>query len=136
MKSYVLDTSALLTLQLNEPGSDAVEEILHQGEKQRAFVLTSLISWTEIYYITAQRVGKERALETLAQLKCLPLERVEPDEDQMVLAGDLKADYPLSLADAYVAATAIQKNAILIHKDPEFESLGNRVQQQHLPYKP
>ena len=134
-KRYVLDTSALLAFQLDEAGSDIVEELLSLGQKQKTILFTSFVTWTEIYYITAQKLGKERALETLAQLKTLPLERTDPDEEQIVLAGDLKADYPISFADAYVAATAIQREAILIHKDPEFEALNDRLQHQPLPYK-
>lgn len=43
--------------------------------------------------------------------------------------------YPISFADSFVAATAIQKKAILVHKDPEFESLKDEVEQLILPYK-
>lgn len=135
MKRFVLDTSALLTFQLNESGSDSVEAILRFAQKNKAKIFISFVSLTEIYYITAQRKGKDRALETLVQIKCLPLHKVDPDEDQIILAGDLKSDYPISLADAYVAAVAIQKEAVLIHKDPEFESLKGRLAQQALPYK-
>ena len=135
MKTYVLDTSALLTLQLNESGSDTVQEILLLAKKHKTFVFTSFISWTEVYYITAQRAGKDRAMETLVQMKCLPIHRINPDENQILLAGNLKTDFPISLGDAYVAALAIQKKATLVHKDPEFETLRSKLSQQALPYK-
>ncbi len=137
MKSYVLDTSALLTLQLDENGSDTVQEILIAAKKKKTTVFASFVTWTEIYYITAQRFGQERALETLVQMKCLPIRRIESDEEQTLLAGDLKRHFPVSLGDAFVAALAIQKKAVLLHKDPEFESISDasRLWQQALPYK-
>ena len=41
----------------------------------------------------------------------------------------------LSLADAIIAAFAIQQGAILLHKDPEFEALTGQVSLEALPYK-
>ncbi|QQR80369.1 MAG: type II toxin-antitoxin system VapC family toxin [Deltaproteobacteria bacterium] len=135
MKSYVLDTSALLTFQLNESGSDVVEEILLLAKRKKAHVYTSFITWTEVYYITSQRLGQNRALETLVQMKCLPIKRIESDEEQTLTAGDLKSHFSISLGDAFVAALAIQKKAVLIHKDPEFEPIKSNLIQQALPYK-
>ena len=40
-----------------------------------------------------------------------------------------------SEADAFVAATARETNATLLHKDPEFESLRGRIKLKALPYK-
>jgi predicted nucleic acid-binding protein len=41
----------------------------------------------------------------------------------------------LSVADAWIAATALSLGAILVHKDPEYEPLKNKIRQQILPYK-
>ena len=41
----------------------------------------------------------------------------------------------MSLADAFIAATAIRHNAVLMHKDPEFEALKTIVRQHALPFK-
>ena len=46
----------------------------------------------------------------------------------------VKATYPLSLADAWIAATAMECDATLIHKDPEFERLAS-LKEERLPYK-
>ena len=37
--------------------------------------------------------------------------------------------------DAVVAAFAIRNNAVLIHKDPEFEVLAGLLPMEPLPYK-
>ena len=46
----------------------------------------------------------------------------------------MKANYRLSLADAWIAASAMLQEACLIHKDPEFNAL-NIIKQKPLPYK-
>jgi len=39
------------------------------------------------------------------------------------------------LADAIIAAFAIRKDAILMHKDPEFDALTGLLKMEALPYK-
>jgi len=46
----------------------------------------------------------------------------------------IKARYKISVADAWIAATAAVHNLTLVHKDPEFESLEG-VSLLPLPYK-
>jgi ribonuclease VapC len=50
-------------------------------------------------------------------------------------AADLKAQHRISLADAFIAASAQRLGAVLVHKDPELAALGNLVQQELLPFK-
>jgi len=47
----------------------------------------------------------------------------------------LKAAYRLSFADAWIAATAMFYDAILVHKDPDFEQLEDKLKALKLPYK-
>ncbi len=39
----------------------------------------------------------------------------------------LKALFRLSFADSIIAAAALQLNAVLVHKDPEYEALKNEI---------
>jgi len=48
-------------------------------------------------------------------------------------AAAIKAAERLSLADSWIAATAIMEEAILVHKDPKCESL--QCSQMVLPLK-
>lgn len=41
----------------------------------------------------------------------------------------------ISVADSWILATAIERNATLVHKDPEFDALSDRVAMTRLPYK-
>jgi predicted nucleic acid-binding protein len=57
------------------------------------------------------------------------------DEPTLLTAARLKAVHRISLANAIIAAFAIRQNALLLHKDPEFESLSGQVLLEALPYK-
>ncbi len=71
----------------------------------------------------------------LACEQCLALSVDWIHEDKALLekAAELKALYRLSLADSWIAACAVLQDAILVHKDPEFEVLS--CEQIRLPYR-
>ena len=60
---------------------------------------------------------------------------VQSDETLCVSAGSLKGSHKMSLADAFIAATALHHDALLVHKDPAFAALKAVIRQQVLPYK-
>lgn len=130
----VLDTSALFCLKDNETGAEEVVKILERaGEAHPVYV--SFASLTEYFYIIYQELGREEAYRAYLELKMLPLRMVESDESLRLLAGEMKALFPLSFADAWIAATAERLGAELVHKDPEFENLSKRLSLKPLPYK-
>jgi predicted nucleic acid-binding protein len=53
----------------------------------------------------------------------------------LLTAGDLKANYRISLADAIIAAYALHHKAILVHKDPELSALAGQLRLEALPFK-
>lgn len=135
MKTYCLDTSALLTLHYSENGFPIVKDILRKCQTQQAQAFISLISVMEIFYIVWQRSGKDEAIQTSLLLKMLPLQKIELDEELLLQAGEFKATRSLSLADAIIGATALRQKAVLVHKDPEFEELSEQIELMSLPYK-
>lgn len=129
--TYLLDTSALLTLMENEPGADRVEAILRTEN-----VLIPCTALLEVYYITRRRQGEAEADRRYAILKVLSATILWAlDEPTLLRAGRIKAAHRLSFADAVAAAMAAQNDAILVHKDPEFDALENHVRLEALPYK-
>ena len=135
-KSYVLDTSAVFTYTKDEDGSDAVEEILALAKRGRQKVYLSFVSFMELYYITWQEKGEETAKELMVLIESLPVERVDSNPRITLSAGRIKANHKLSVADAFIGATAVEKEAILVHKDPELEALSQYFQTRKLPYSP
>ena len=134
-KSYVLDTSAIFTFTKAEEGSDVVEDILNMAKKGKDSVYLSFVSFMELYYVTWQEKSEDAARELIILVKSLPVHRVDSNERLTLSAGRLKANHRLSVADAFIAATAIEKGAVLVHKDPELEVISKYTETIELPYK-
>lgn len=133
--NVVLDTSAIFSVMRDEPGAEFVEARLDDAASGKVTLAASFVSLTEIFYNTIQLAGKRRADELIAIVKSWPMEFVYADEAICLAAGELKAEFSISFADAFVAATAQSRSALLIHKDPEFDALQRRVKLKALPYK-
>ena len=128
---YLLDTSAILTLLEDEEGAQRVETLLRREE-----VLFPFLALLETYYITLQEQTEDLADQRYALLKQLPEAILwSVDEPTLLTAGRLKAAHRLSLADALIAAFAVQQQATLVHKDPEMAALQGVVKMEILPYK-
>lgn len=134
-KAYVIDTSALFAFIQDEEGADRVERILKAASSHDNPVYISFISIAELYYVTWQEEGESAAKEIIVLVKSLPLSVIESCERLTLLAGRIKATCRLSLADAFIAATASQMSATLIHKDPEFGQAAPYISAESLPYK-
>lgn len=128
---FLLDSSAILTLLEDEAGAVRVEEVILKEK--------TLLPWPvllEVYYISQQEEGLAEADRRYAMLKQLPCEILwQIDESTLLTAAHFKAEHRLSLADALIAAFARNHGAILLHKDPELESLAEQVGLEALPYK-
>lgn len=129
--SFVLDSSALLTLWNGEEGAARVEEILRSGKK----VYISFMSVMECRYRLWKNIGPGEADEFLKYLDLLPLEIIEITEAIFEKAVEIKATKNLSVCDSWIIATAIANHSFLIHKDPEFEQVKKQVNLRPLPYK-
>jgi predicted nucleic acid-binding protein len=127
----LLDTSAVLTLIEDEPGADRVEAALR--------LESTLVPWPvllETHYILLRDEGQAEADRCIALLKQLEVTIIwGMDEATMLTAARIKAQHRVSLADALIAAFAVRAGAVLVHKDPEFESLTGLLAMEPLPYK-
>jgi predicted nucleic acid-binding protein len=127
---YLLDTSAVLTLLEDEEGAERVETLLRQEQ-----ILLPFLVLLETYYITLQEQSEAVADRRYALLKQLSVTILwNMDEPTMLSAARFKANHHISLADSIIAAFALRQEAILVHKDPEFEPLATSIRQEVLPY--
>lgn len=131
----VLDTSAIFALVRDEPGADMVERLLDGAKTGRKKIVVSFATLTEVFYYTLQLTDAIYAREMLSRIKSWPVDFVYPDERLCVAAGEIKGLFRVSFADAFIAATAREARAVLVHKDPEFDSLHEAVKLKPLPYK-
>ena len=133
MKRFLLDTSALLTLRDDEAGADRVAEVLGLASSGKAKCFGCFITLMEVYYRVWR--DEDKAAGQLAYQQCLalPIEWLSNSEPLLAKSAEYKALYPLSIADAWIAACAAEQGAVLLHKDPEFKPLP--VMQELLPLK-
>ncbi|MCC6299853.1 MAG: PIN domain-containing protein [Anaerolineales bacterium] len=65
--------------------------------------------------------------EALSIIQSLPIE-ILPAENQLVFAAaHIKANYPVSYADAFAIASAQQAGGIVVTGDPEFSDVTDLV---------
>jgi predicted nucleic acid-binding protein len=133
-ESFVLDTSAILALWNEEDGAATVEKILRDRRHHRK-IYVSFMTFMECRYRLWKDQGRDAADEIFRALSLLPVTRVDVDETLLLIASELKAQHKVSVADSWIIATAITRSATLVHKDPEFDALSDRVTMKALPYK-
>ena len=130
MSGFLLDTSALLALRDNERGANRVSELLSDGSPCYGSFMTLM----EVFYRVWKDEGEAAGREAYADCFALPMIWIHESPEILQRAAVIKATRPLSVADAWIAATALELEVTLVHKDPEFEHLPELLQER-LPYK-
>ena len=135
-KGYLLDTSAIFALTDNEEGADLVEDYLDKARKGQLSIHMSSMTIMEVYYVASSEGGEDEANRLLFLTRALPVKEL-PLENALVLpAARVKARHKVSVADAWIAATAMIHDLAVIHKDPEFDRLKDTLSLLPLPFKP
>jgi predicted nucleic acid-binding protein len=132
--AFVLDTSAILALWNDEEGARIIEIILREMSDRRK-IFVSFMTFMECRYRVWKANGKDASDEIVRALNLLPIVRVDVDDALLSTASELKAQHSISVADSWILATAITRDATLVHKDPEFDALSGLVMMKKLPYK-
>ena len=127
----VLDTSAVLAMRSDEAGADRVERLLRSARSGRATVLLSFMTRMELLYRIASDEGQEQAESAVRLLDAAGVEWVSCEPAILEEAARIKAGGGLSVADAWIAATAAVREAVLVHKDREFARV-RQVRQERL----
>lgn len=133
MSDYVLDTSALLTLRDDEPGADRVAELLGFATRGEARCFACFMTRMQLLYRVWRDEGEAEGRLAYEQSASLPIQWIGQSEELLVRAAAVKAQYAVSVADAWIAACAQMLGATLVHKDPEFDALP--LAQEALPLK-
>ena len=119
----VLDTYSLIAYFEGEAGKDKMIEIFRTARDSEHPLLLSVINWGEIYYITMRTQGKDKAELFKTTLARYPITIVEANKELTLQAALYKATHKLSYADAFAAALAKNRKAVLVTGDKEFKSL-------------
>ena len=134
----ILDAFAILSFLRGEEGSAQVQAYLGAAQKRgRPILAMSVVNAGEVFYIVQRGWGKDRAQEVLSFLLYQSGVRLyEATLARALHAADFKAQYAISLADAFAAALTEELGGILLTGDPEFRALEHRIPIEWLPTSP
>jgi ribonuclease VapC len=129
MAKRVLDSWALIAFFEDEPGAEAVEEILARAAEDKDQLFLSVINWGEVYYNTMREVSESAAENRATEIASLPIEIIGVGDDLKLVkaASRLKAQHRIAFADAFAAALTKEKKAELVTGAPEFKALEKEI---------
>ena len=122
-KLYVFDSYALMAFFQAEDGAETVKTILEKALKGETRVSMSAINLGEIFYLSVRKFGEERAEQLREDIKRLPVKIEEVTFERIMEAARIKARYPVSYADAFCVALALELKAPVVTGDPEMKHL-------------
>lgn len=113
--TVVLDSWAVLRLlEGAEPAASRVEAAL-EGETPPVM---SWINLGEVFYVVHRLHGEQAAHDVVRDLRPR-LDLDLPSVERVIEAATIKADHAMAYADAFAAATAVARDALLLTGDPE-----------------
>jgi predicted nucleic acid-binding protein len=120
----ILDTKPLIKLFAKEDGWEAIQKILSKVEAGEIEAAISVVTLTEIYYKYLQEKMPELAKARTETLRYATyLGKLEIGEDIAVMAGEFKGKYNVSIADAFIAASAYFEGLTVISDDTDFKRI-------------
>ena len=127
-EKFILDAGSMLAYLNNENGAETIGEILERGGRKEAKVFITAMDLAEIFHIVLKKEGRDKALKTILLIKNLPVECIGLDESLLMLAGEIRVQFPLSLGDALVAAVAKTRKAKVITGDRDFRGMEKEIE--------
>jgi len=124
----LLDSFAMLAYLNRESGFQKVLDLMTEAQKTGDVVFVNEVNIGEAYYIISRGRSAGDAdyfLDTILPL--LPLTPIPASFNLVIEAARIKSRHPLSYADAFAVATALQENAAIVTGDPEFRLVESIV---------
>jgi len=131
---YVFDTEAIIAFLYNEPGHEAVANLLDEVFTSDADGFLTETNSGEVFYLVARFEGIDDVptdaslREADRDIRALERQGLELEAADWRLAAEVKADGSISLADAYAVARAHERDATLVAgADDDFDELSIEV---------
>lgn len=126
-KRILFDSHAILKWTQKESGYEKVKSVLVACRDKSVTGFMNQINLGEVYYMTIRGVGIDRAREFLQNFLRLSIRIVLPDGDLIWRASEIKAEHPISYADCFAVATAMEVKATILTGDPKFKKVEKLV---------
>jgi len=125
--AYTLDSFAILSYLKGEKSAGLIKNLLQRAKKGTAVLYLHEVNLGEVQYIIHREKGEQEAEKLIAWLRTCPIKFVGIEKNITSIAAKIKAVYPISYADAFAIATAIQTKSRLVTGDPEMKSVESKV---------
>lgn len=126
-RKSLLDSFAILAWMQDEDGAQVVEDLLYGAKRGEEQILMNIVNLGEVFYRCARVQDLQFARETLDRIRLLPIRIIPCPNDLVLQAAEIKAEYPIAYADAFLAATALREDAQVVTGDPEFKKLEHLI---------
>ena len=123
MNNYLLDSFALLRFIQKEPGNEPVKAILEDVQRGKACAMLNVINLGEVICTVQRRFGLHYKLDVVMNVGRLGILILPAPNDLVFRAAELKAQFAMSYADAFVVASAMEHNATVVTGNPEFRQV-------------
>ena len=127
-RKSLLDSFAVLAWIQDEEGAQVVEDLLYGAQRGEGQIIMNIIKLGEVFYRCARLQDLQFARDILERFRLLPIRIVPCPNDLVLQAAEIKVEYPIAYADAFVAATALSEDAQVVTGDPEFKKLEHLIQ--------
>ncbi len=128
MKNYLFDAFPLLCWLQEEPGCELVDRLLTEAETGKSSISMHIINLGEVFYRLCRVSSMKRGEEILEKIRLLPIRILSISDEEVMAAAKIKAKYPISYADAFAVAKALQSGATVITGDPEYKKVSKVIE--------
>jgi len=128
MKNYLFDAFPLLCWLQEEPGYELVDNLLTEAETGKSSISMPIINLGEVFYRLCRVSSMKRGEEILEKIRLLPIRILSISDEEVMAAAKIKAQYPISYADSFAVAKALQSGAMVVTGDPEYKKVSKIVE--------
>ncbi len=127
-KNYLFDAFPLLSWLQEEPGYELIDDLLTEAETGKSSISMHIINLGEVFYRICRVSGIKQGEEILDKIRMLPIRILSISDEEVMEAAKIKAKYPISYADAFAVAKALQSGATVVTGDPEYKKVSKIVE--------
>lgn len=126
-KIKLLDSHAVLNLVKKEKNYQKVEAILEEANSGLIDCIINEVNVGEIFYIIGREYGINEAERFLKNFQLVPIKIIYNQFKITISAAKLKIKFPISYADCFAIATAIDAEATIVTGDLDFKKVEHLV---------
>ncbi len=105
-----------------------IDELIDEAETGKSSISMYIINLGEVFYRLCRASGMKRGEEILDKIRLLPIQILSISDEEVMEAAKIKAKYPISYADAFAVAKALQSGVTVVTGDPEYKKVSKIIE--------